>query len=61
VGKIAKKYSAILSKVHSYKPLFQRFCPLGKLIGEALCRYQQCNEGVYHLFVCARLGRLIML
>jgi len=35
VGKIAKKqsegvrFSAMLSKIHFYRPLFQRFCPLG--------------------------------
>jgi len=26
------KYSAILSKIHSYTLLLRRFCPLGKLV-----------------------------
>jgi len=24
-----RRNSAIFSKIHSYRPLFQRFCPLG--------------------------------
>jgi len=27
------EYSAILSKIHSYRPLFQQFCPLRDCIG----------------------------
>jgi len=32
---------------------------ISKYIGEAYCRYQPYNEGVYPFFVCIRPGRLI--
>jgi len=45
------KYSAILSKIHSYRLLFRWFCPLGLFIIFTLnCKLTYLNQGPFKLF-----------